>query len=178
MSTNYDGAKKMKKLLLSAALVTLIAGCNKEADQTPALGEPAAQAPVAAPAQAPVAKPVPAPEGDKGIDMLSAAGIKLDFPHAVSYDILDVSHAGTPRRRVLLEVLGGDFTVVTNRFGQSLVDAGYTKTSDKNNGGRIDQVYEQAGKPAYYLLMQPVGMGPKLLGKDAVGSIHIMWNTP
>jgi hypothetical protein len=158
MSTNYDGAKKMKKLLLSAALVTLIAGCNKEADQTPALGEPAAQAPVAAPAQAPVAKPVPAPEGDKGIDMLSAAGIKLDFPHAVSYDILDVSHAGTPRRRVLLEVLGGDFTVVTNRFGQSLVD--------------------QAGKPAYYLLMQPVGMGPKLLGKDAVGSIHIMWNTP
>lgn len=168
----------MKKLLLSAALVALIAGCNTETDQVPAQGEPVAQAPSATSVQAPVAKPVAAPEGDKGVDMLSAAGIKLDFPHAVSYDIVDVSRAGTPRRRVLLEVLGGDFTTVTERFGQSLVDAGYTKTSDKNNGGRIDQVFEQAGKPAYYLLMQPVGMGPKLLGKDAVGSIHIMWNTP
>ena len=168
----------MKKLFLSTALMVLIAGCNKETDQAPAQGEPAAQAPSATSVRAPVAKPVAAPEGEKGVDMLTAAGIKLDFPHAVSYDIMDVSRAGTPRRRVLLEVLGGDFATATERFGQSLVNAGYAKTSDKNNGGRIDQIYEQAGKPAYYLLMQPAGMGPKLLGKDAVGSIHIMWNTP
>lgn len=170
---------KLKSLYLCLAIAGLLAACGKdnpadEGEAIPAASQ--AEVPTAKPARRPA--PVPAPEGEKGADLLAGAGVALDFPHAIAYDILDVSRAGTPRHRVLVEVLGGDFAAATQKLGQTLAGLGYIKKADTNKDGRIEQVYTMDGKPAYYLLMQPAGMGPKLVGKDAVGSIHIMWNIP
>jgi hypothetical protein len=121
---------------------------------------------------------VPAPEGQRGADILKAAGVEFDFPHEVLYDILDASASGTRRHRVLVEVKQGRFDDVAAQFGVALQARGYEKVSGKATGGRIDEVYAAEGKPTYYLIMQPAGMGPKLHGKDSVGSIHIMWNIP
>lgn len=120
--------------------------------------------------------PVRAPDDRKGEDILAKAGVEFDFPHAVMYDILDTSNAGTPRHRVLVEIQGGDFATAVKALEDSLAGLGYEKIRDTNKDGRIEQVFEQAGKPAYYLLMQPAGMGPRLSGPDSAGSIHIMWN--
>ncbi len=173
----------MMKVSLPVAVVfaCMLAGCSR--DETPASSD--ADIHVAAsetePAEAaPPTKPraVPAPEGQRGEDILAVAGVEFPFPHEVLYDILDTSESGTPRHRVLVEVQSGAFDSAMKRFGESLVDLGYEKVSDSDEGGRVQQVYTQADKPTYYLLMQPAGMGPKLHGPESVGSIHIMWNIP
>jgi hypothetical protein len=112
----------------------------------------------------------------KGADILAAAGVNFGFPHVFHYDIMDKSRSGTPRHRVLVEVLGEDFETAARDFDASLVALGYKKISDANNNGRIEQVFSRKGKPTYYLLMQPKGRGPALRDPDAVGSIHVMWN--
>ncbi|MGN7726619.1 hypothetical protein ACTJIL_12505 [Luteimonas sp. 22616] len=167
----------MKKIALFIAIAVAVAACGKqEAPQTPTSPESSHKAPAA---QAPSRQsPVPAPEDKRGVAALAAAGVKFDFPHQVLYDILDVSGSGTPRHRVLVEIQGGEFDQVVEQFGESLEALGYQKDSGKETGGRIDSVYSAEGKPTYYLLMQPAGMGPKLMGKDSTGSIHIMWNIP
>lgn len=100
----------------------------------------------------------------------------FDFPNKVRYDILDTSARGTRRHRVLVEILGGEFDDAARKFEESLVRIGYRKASGSVKGGRIQQVYKQAGKPTYYVLMQSAGVGPKLGSKDSTGSIHVMWN--
>jgi hypothetical protein len=170
-----------KYFLAGAAIAGLLLGaCEKTepVDQSGSGTQPQAVGNAAPPPASPVKpqRPVPAPAGQKGLDLLAEAGINLDFPHDVHYDILDTSHAGTRRHRVLLEVRDADFATVIRDFDESLEGLGYTKTTDKDTNGRVEQVYESKGKPAYYLLMQPAGMGPKLNSPDAVGSIHIMWN--
>lgn len=163
----------MKRLFLCIVAAGLLAACNGGKDDARGAGSPSA---VASQAVAPPTRPAPAPEGQKGVEVLTGNGIELTFPHAINYDILDVSKNGTPRQRVLVEVLGGDFGVVAEQFAQLLVDQGYAMASDRTTGGRIERIYTQKGKPTYYLLMQPVGIGPKLGNPDATGSIHIMWN--
>lgn len=172
----------MKKIVLCIAIAALAAcgGHEESASQAQAASEPEARAEqkpeqnlVPAPG-----KPVPAPEGQRGAEALAAAGVAFDFPHEVLYDILDVSAGGTPRHRVLVEIGGGDFQDATERFGQTLQGLGYELASDKKSGGRMDRTYTAEGKPTYYVIMQPSGMGPELRGKDSSGSIHIMWNIP
>lgn len=172
----------MRKIVLSIAITGLLAACggHEEPASQPAApaGQEAANAPATTPRAPAPGRPIPAPEGQRGADILKAAGVELDFPHEVLYDILDASASGTRRHRVLVEVKQGKFDEVAAQFGVALQSRGYEKVSDKTTGGRIDQVYSAEGKPTYYLIMQPAGMGPKLHGKDSVGSIHIMWNIP
>lgn len=170
---------KLKPLYLCLAITGLLVACDKDkpVDQAATMpAAPQAEPRIATPTKRPA--PVPAPEGEKGADLLAEAGVALDFPHAIAYDIMDVSRAGTPRHRVLVEVLGGDLATAKQRLGQTLTGLGYAKKADTDKGGRVEQIYTMGGKPAYYLLIQPAGMGPKLVGKDAVGSIHVMWNIP
>lgn len=173
IDTNKQVEFNMKKFVICLLAASLLAACNKPE-------EPEATAPAVAPADPtpPTAqpRPVPAPEDEQGIDILEVAGVEFGFPHQVLYDILDTSKRGTPRHRVLVEIRSGDFNDVARQFGQSLVALGYTKSSDSNKAGKIEQVFKQAGKPTYYLLMQPAGMGPKLRNKASTGSIHVMWN--
>jgi hypothetical protein len=163
-------APTMKKLLLiPAMLVLLLSACGKGDRQN----QPSENKPVAE-----TGKPVPrvAPEGQMGVDILAGEGVTLDFPHTINYDIMDTSRKGTPRHRVLVEVVGGDFDKTIRGFTKSLSDMGYKKTRNKAVNGRVEQIYKQAGRPTYYLLMQPVEIGPRLKHDKAVGSIHIMWN--
>lgn len=163
----------MKKFVVSLLAASALAACSKT--ETPETPTPAAS-PAEAAATPERPRPVPAPEDEQGIDILEVAGVKFDFPHQVHYDILDTSRRGTRRHRVLVEIRGGDFNEVVRQFDQNLVDLGYRKSSDSNKAGKIEQVFKQAGKPTYYLLMQPAGVGPKLRSKEATGSIHVMWN--
>jgi hypothetical protein len=161
-------------------LTGLLAACDASRNETPATPDSsgaAAQDAEAAPGALPKAvRPTPAPEGQKGVDVLARSGVVLSFPHAINYDILDQSRNGTPRHRVLVEVLDSDFATVVDEFGQSLVEQGYALAKDGSTDGRIKRTYIRKGAPTYYLLMQPVAVGPKLANPDATGSIHIMWN--
>lgn len=163
----------MNKIVFCLLAASFLAACGKT--EAPEAAAPTA-APAESAAQSTRPRPIPAPEDEQGIDILEVAGIEFSFPHRVLYDILDTSHRGTRRHRVLVEIRDGSFDEVVQQFGQSLVDLGYTKSSDSNKAGRIQQVFKQAGKPTYYLLMQPAGMGPKLHDKQSTGSIHVMWN--
>jgi hypothetical protein len=156
------------------AATLLLASCNKSEQVAPAPNSPAVseQQP---PDAAPVPKPVPAPAGQKGADLLAAAGLTFEFGQEVLYDILDTSKNGTPRHRVLLEVLDGSFPDAVAEVGESLENAGCHRTSDSNNAGRVQQVFKCSENTTYYLLMQPAGMGPKLAHPGSVGSVHIMW---
>jgi hypothetical protein len=172
----------MKQYMHLLFAVGLLAGCDAQhAEQaaTPdatqaATSETSASQPESA--EPTPSKPVTAPDGQKGVDLLAAAGVDLAFSHAINYDILDVSRNGTPRHRVLVEVLGDNFMGTVKQFDQVLAGLGYTVASNREEGGRIDRIYTSAGKPTYYLLMQAVGAGPKLGNPDATGSLHIMWN--
>ena len=171
----------MKKIALCLALAGLLGACDgrdEPVPQTQASPEPEARAQVVQDRAPSPGKPVPAPEGRRGVDALVEAGVSFDFPHEVLYDILDISAGGTPRHRVLVEVSGGGFEAAVAKFGQSLERLGYQVVSEKKNDGRIDLVYTADGKPTYYLIMQPAGMGPKLRGENSNGSIHVMWNIP
>lgn len=178
----------MNKIAFCTAMILTVAtasACSKqevpmpENQATPKSGQQAT-APVAPlPASAPAPnRPVPAPPGNRGLDALAEAGVKFNFPHQVLYDILDVSGSGKQRHRVLVEIRDGELKHVADDFGQSLESLDYKKESDKEHNGRIDRVYTAHGKPAYYLIMQPAGMGPKLSGEESTGSLHIMWNIP
>jgi hypothetical protein len=155
------------------ALAALLASCNNDQQVAPAADTTVPQQQQSH--TPPVAKPVPAPAGQQGADMLAAVGLEFDFGHDVLYDILDTSKNGTPRHRVLLEVLDGGFGDAVEKVGMSMEDMGCTKTSDSNTSGRIQQIFKCKENTTYYLLMQPAGMGPKLASPASVGSIHIMW---
>ena len=161
----------MNKLVACALAVFILSGCGKEQAEQDGSSAPAAAEPAAK-----RLGPVAAPEGERGVEDLDARGIRFDFPHSTLYDILDTSAAGTRRHRVLLEVEGGTFEDAAAKVGEALAAKGYAKTSDKNRDGRLDQVFTKPGAPAFYLIMQPAGMGPKLMKPESVGSIHIMWN--
>lgn len=172
--------KRSAALILTACL---IAACNGERDDVPVtpaseVAVQPTQGPIPAAQQPAKAKPVPAPEGQKGADMLTAAGVILPFPHGVLYDILDTSSAGTPRHRVLYEVRTTAFPEAVKEVGNTLASRGYRKVDDRKDGDRIQQVFQADGKPTYYLILQPAGMGPKLTDPAATGSIHVMWNIP
>lgn len=167
------------KLLASITLALLVSACSND---TPPL-ESSTPDSAAAPAQknegeglAEIRGPQVAPEGDTGTEFLASQGVALEFPHQINYDILDMSRNGTPRHRVLVEVLGGDFAQASAGFSSSLEKIGYRKAGETIDGQRIEQTFVQEGKPTYYLLIQPAGSGPQLGNPDAVGSIHIMWN--
>jgi hypothetical protein len=162
----------MKRIVVCAIVATaLLSACKPHDAGAAGTSAPTPKAPVvAARSQAASA------DTRKGVDLLTDAGVTFAFPNVIHYDIVDKSRRGTPRHRVLIEVLDGDFATATRQIDKSLVDLGYSKTSDANKGGRIEQVFKQKGKPTYYLLMQPEGMGPALRDPNAVGSIHIMWN--
>ncbi len=167
----------MKKLPACLILALLVSACGNNAPLAGnAAGETSATAPKAQIAAPEESGPRTAPEEDSGAEFLVGQGVAMEFPHEIGYDILDTSRNGTPRHRVLVEVLGGDFAKESADFVASLEKIGYRKASESTNGQRIEQVQVQEGKPTYYLLMQPVGSGPKLKNPDAVGSIHIMWN--
>jgi hypothetical protein len=156
------------------AVAALVASCNKAQQATPAVDT------AAVPQQqqsktAPVSKPVAAPAGQKGADMLVAAGLEFDFGQEVLYDILDTSKNGTPRHRVLLEVLDGSFSDAVAEVGESMESVGCQKVGDSNKAGRIQQIFKCKENVTYYLLIQPSGMGPKLAHPASVGSVHIMW---
>lgn len=162
----------MKKIVFSLFAAGLLAACGRsEAPGT--TGQVAAPAEAGAPTHP---HPVRAPDDQRGIDLLEVAGVEFDFPNKVRYDILDTSRGGTRRHRVLVEILGGNFDDVTQKFENSLVHIGYRKSSESVKDGRVQQVFKQAGKPTYYVLMQPAGVGPKLSSPDSAGSIHVMWN--
>ena len=168
----------MNRLIACILLAGLLTACDAGNDGTQDPSQivlPREEAPAAA-REAARPKPEPAPAGQKGVDVLAQAGIEFAFPHAINYDIFDQSRSGTPRHRVLVEVIGGDFATVAEQFGQSLVDKGYALAKDGGTGGRIERTYTREDAPTYYLLMQPVAIGPKLARPDATGSIHIMWN--
>lgn len=162
----------MRRAWICFTLAWALVACDS--GDAPVPGTPAAHSPDAAAETR--TEPAPAPPGQQGVAVLEATGIELEFPHAINYDIHDVSRNGTPRHRVLVEVLGGDFNTVVAQFNQALVDNGYTMTSDSSTGAKIERVYARNDMPTYYLLIQPVGAGPKLGNPDATGSIHIMWN--
>lgn len=170
---------QMKNIVLCIAIAAVTAACGQQESpiqQSPtpsAASQPAEKSAEQVPAPG---KPIPAPTDEQGVDAMSAAGVEFDFPHQVLYDILDVSDNGTLRHRVLVEIRIGEFKQVAGQFTRSLEALGYRKKSSKGNGGRIDSVFVADGKPTYYLLMQPAGMGPKLRQPDSTGSIHIMWN--
>ncbi len=165
----------MKKIALCIAIAVVAAACGKQEEAPAQQAGPESSRAGEVQRKAPK-RPIPAPEGQRGVDALATAGVKFDFPHQVLYDILDVSGSGKRRHRVLVEIRSGDFKQVIGQFGQALEALGYRKESEKDTGGRIDSVYSAGGKPTYYLIMQPAGMGPKLGEKDSTGSIHIMWN--
>ena len=168
----------MKKLPACLILALLVSACSN--DTSPPAGDAAdgsaSASPDVQPAVVEESGPRVAPEGDTGAEFLAQEGVVMEFPHEIGYDILDTSRNGTPRHRVLVEVLGGDFATTSADFVASLEKIGYRKASESVEGQRIEQVQVQEGKPTYYLLMQPVGTGPELKNPDAVGSIHIMWN--
>lgn len=165
----------MNKLPATLMLALLVSACSGGSSPgTEAPGGPAAAADQ--PATTGEGGPRAAPEGDSGSGFLADQGVAMTFPHEIGYDILDTSRNGTPRHRVLVEVLGGDFAKESVEFTTSLEKIGYRKASESVDGQRVEQVWVQEGKPTYYLLMQPVGSGPELGNADAVGSIHIMWN--
>jgi len=169
----------MKKLPVSLILVLLVSACSNDTSPTPS--NTAADETVAAAQEAPSSVPEKsgpraAPEGETGAELLASQGVVMEFPHEIGYDIMDTSRNGTPRHRVLVEVLGGDFAKQSADFAAALEKIGYRKASESVDGERVEQVQVQEGKPTYYLLMQPAGSGPKLKNPDAVGSIHIMWN--
>lgn len=168
----------MKHVLACATALVILAGCGKEPQLQPADAElPAPPADAASKtASKPRPRPVAAPEGERGMEDLASRGIELDFPHSTLYDIIDISGGGVRRHRVLIEVEQGDFLSAVQKLGDSLVATGYIKAADTNKSGRIDQVFGKTGQPAFYLLAQPAGMGPKLMKPESVGSIHIMWN--
>lgn len=164
----------MKKTVLCIAFVAFLSACGGDQAPAPKTTGDEAAAPALKSPQRP--RPIPAPEDEQGVDILISEGIEFKFPHLVRYDILDTSRSGTRRHRVLVEVRKGDFNAVAQQFSRSMVDLGYAKSKDVNKSGRIEQVFKQKGKPTYYLLMQPAGMGPKLRDKASVGTIHVMWN--
>lgn len=178
----------MNKIVFCTSMTlaaAMIVACNKQESPapdnrtTPESSQQAAGPVAPAPASTPApGRPIPAPADNLGVDALAAAGVTFEFPHRVLYDILDASNSGKERHRVLVEISDGELKQVAESFGQSLEALGYRSESDKESGGRIDRVYSADGKPTYYLIMQPAGMGPKLSGPDSTGSLHIMWNIP
>lgn len=167
----------MKRFFASLAMAMFLAACGQGGHEQQS-GASTTSTPEPAPPTTPPVKAPPraAPEGEKGVDLLAGNGIALDFPHEINYDIIDTSRNGTPRHRVLVEVLGGDFPAVVQQFTATLAGTGYRKGSEKNDVQRIEQVYVKRDQPTLYLLMQPAGTGPKLKNPDSTGSIHIMWN--
>lgn len=161
----------MKRILVPAAFSLFLVACGSQESQTPV----SAQTPASAVAEARPA-PVAADPADLGIDILAGRNIEIPFSHAVNYDIRDVSRSGTPRRRVLVEILDGDFEVAAEQFGESLVSRGYSLSEEERGEGMIQRTFVKEGESTYYLLMHVAGVGPELRDAEAVGSIHIMWN--
>lgn len=161
----------MKRILVPAAFSLFLVACGSQESETPV----SAQAPASASADTRSA-PVPADPADLGIDILAERNIEIPFSHVVNYDIRDVSRNGTPRRRVLVEILDGDFEAAIEQFGESLVSRGYSPTDDERSEGTIQRTFVREGEPTYYLLMHVAGAGPELRHAEAVGSVHIMWN--
>ena len=167
----------MKNALVPMALVFLLSACGGDMQQSPTAEVPkTAKAEPVVPVNRPAARPAPA--GQKGVDILASEGVTFDFPYAINYDIMDTSSKGTPRHRVLVEVLGGNFEESVQKFTKSLTAMGYKKAGDKTKNGRMEQVYKQSGRPTYYLRIQPAEVGPELKNKRALGSIHVMWSQP
>lgn len=164
--------------ILAALLVLAALGGCKQSQPTPATQ--AAESP--APAQSepeplqPSPRPVAAETGDTGMEMLLQRGIEVPFAHGVNYDIKDVSKNGTPRRRILLEVLAPDFQQAATAFTDLLEAGGYTLASEEGVAGKQQKTYVREGSPTYYLLIQDVANGPRLNDPGAVGSVHVMWN--
>lgn len=152
-------------LLLGSACSRTETGTSQDASAA-ATGAPAVD----------VEQPMEKLQAQSGVQLLEQEGITFDFPHAINYDIVDKNRRGTPRHRVLVEARGGDFDKIARGFTTSLAHMGYKKKKESNAGGRIRATYAAKGRPTLYLRMQPLAIGPKLKSKDAVGSIHVMWN--
>lgn len=160
----------MKRFLVVAFCFAFLSACSKGGQETPA-------AAMTSQATPDLQQPVVAEADDSGLDILLDRGISFPFAYSVNYDIKDVSSHGTPRRRVLVEVLEPDFSSAAEAFEEALVSSGYASATSKNStNDRIERVLTQSGKPTYYLLMQSSAAGPKLKDSASTGSIHIMWN--
>lgn len=168
----------MKKIVVMAVLPLLLSACGPQADVTTetAAVHPTPPVDAAAVAASAPAGPVAAEPGDTGMDILAGRGIEVPFPYAVNYDIKDVSKNGTPRRRVLLEILDGSFEDSAAAFEAVLADDGYALTDATSDDGKLQRTYVKSGSPTYYLLMQSWQVGPPLSYPAAVGSVHVMWN--
>ena len=162
----------MNRLYCIFFLSFLLAGCEKP--QPVATGPTPAPAPEVQEQQKP--EPVAAEAGDTGMEILLQRGIEVPFDHEVNYDIKDVSKNGTPRRRVLIEILAPDFPQAVSSFTGVLETGGYVVASDEGVPGKQQKTYVKEGAPTYYLLIQDVANGPRLNNPEAVGSIHVMWN--
>lgn len=168
----------MNKVCLSVlGLVFVVAGCERS---TPSSAIESGSANPVITAERPAvarSKPVAAEAGDTGLEILLQRGVELPFRHLVGYDIKDVSRNGTPRRRVLVEVLHPDFREASESFLSVLREDGYTgdAASDESFSKR-QETYVKEGGPTYYLLIQDRANGPRLSSDEATGSIHIMWN--
>lgn len=161
--------------LFLLCLVVSLAGCERS---SPALEDATAPAATATdPVAAKLPGPVAAEAGDTGLEILLQRGVEVPFRHQLGYDIKDVSKNGTPRRRILLEVLEPDFAQATDSFLSALREAGYTGSgSDAGASGKREETYVKEGHSTYYLLIQDAANGPKLDSAEATGSIHVMWN--
>jgi hypothetical protein len=160
----------MKQLLLAAAILVALAACGAEQNADQAAGgttvEPTADAAKKSSANAAT-----------GIDVLTGLGFIPDFAYGTAYDIVDKNKEGVNRRRVLLEVLEGDIEAAMASAQATLQNAGYSKSKESSDGGRYDAVFVKRGFPTLVFMGQSPERGPKLKNPEAVGTIHIMWNT-
>lgn len=167
-----------KELGIGILAVCLVAGCGDKSQESVKTSRDDSAPGPSTPSHKPIthSKPIAAPEGDTGVDDMASRGITLDFPHSIVYDIIDVSASGKRRHRVLVEVQKGSLQSAVNDFHQSMKHIGYELFSSKQTNERTDEMFARLGQPAFYLIIQKAGSGPKLTKQDSVGSIHIMWN--
>lgn len=164
----------MNKIVMMVVIPLALAACSKPVEVVPPDSAPPVQQQAEPEAARP--NPVAAAVGDTGMDILASRGLEVTFPYAVNYDIKDVSKNGTPRRRVLLEILDGSFEDSAAAFEAILAGNGYSLTDSASTPGKLQRTYVKEGNPTYYLLMQSRESGPALSNPDAVGSVHVMWN--
>jgi hypothetical protein len=164
----------VNKIVMVVGIPLVLAACGKPVDVAPADSAPLVQQQAEPETASP--HPVATAVGDAGMDMLASRGLEVPFPYAVNYDIKDVSKNGTPRRRVLLEILDGPFEDSAAAFEAILTGNGYSLADAASTPGKLQRTYVKEGDPTYYLLMHSRESGPSLSNPAAVGSVHVMWN--
>lgn len=166
------------RLLLTAAIVTLLASCQaQQPDQSMEPAQPVAPAAAEEPVQQPAIQPPPQPlpPVDGVFQTPLPEGVILSQPHFVRMDVAVTNKNGTAGRRTEFEYLEGDAERAMQAFATAMTEAGFaSEDGPSSEEGVVRQVFK---KPGYGTVFARAQQQPpsRNIHNSALGFIVVAW---